>query len=68
MTRAVGVDEWVFVLVDWSCLEAKTDDRRQESSQLVGTTRRTRDFGRLFIRRGCSLISTVARNGLWQGT
>jgi hypothetical protein len=38
----------------------RTDDRRQKSSQLVGTAYRTRDLAAsLFIRRGYFLIFTV---------
>ena len=49
----------VFVLVDWSCLVAKTDDRRQETSQLVGTTCRTRDLAAGLSDTAVFLISTL---------
>ena len=66
MTRAVGVDEWS--LYWWiGAVSWQTDDRRQENSQLVGTTCRTRDLGQqLMIRRGYSLISTVHVMVSWQ--
>ena len=45
----------------------KTDDRRQETSQLVGTTCRTRDFAAALSDAAVFLISTLQRNGFsWQ--
>ena len=47
----------------------KTDDRRHKSSQLVGTTCRTRDLAAGYLSDAAVfLISTVHAMGSWQGT